>query len=875
MRLPSRFLAGWGEVRLGMLWLFRSLCRMPGLRNPYQALLIRLIKQTGLFDRTNYLDLNSDVAHDGMTPLRHYVVYGDREGRWPMPLFDPHYYRSRVKGKTRNVNALLHYAYVGRHRYASPSAWFDMRHYLSLNKDVARSGLDPLLHYIQRGGLEGRSPNPQFDGAYYLQKYPDVRDVGLNPLLHYIRVGQREGRCSRNLDNDAMDETGTTEPFAAPKLPTAADWKELEARIAVIGADEAPLVDVIVPVYRSHTLTWLCLASVLSARNTTPFQLIVINDAGPEPELNADLLEMSRRGWITLIENKTNHGFVRTVNQGIAVHPDRDVVLLNSDTEVFPGWLDRLRRAGYRTEKVASVTPLSNNATICSYPRFLNNNPYPLEIDYHTLDRLTSQVNANVTAAAPTGVGYCMYIRRAAIEQLGIFNEKAYGKGYGEENGWCQRAIANGWVNLITADTFVRHFGSSSFLGETPKRLSYAMDILAKRHPTYESQVRQFVISDPLSRARQRLDWARLKQQVKTHNTLLVCHNRNGGAERHLQEDAVRLREEGQGVFYMRPVRNRKSHVRFQHHACRQLINLPHYRLSDTETLASVLIELGITCIHSHGLVDFEPEAELHLQQLCQKIDAELQIDIHDYKVICPRINLIDKNGVYCSEPDADGCNLCLAELGNDFDVKDIAEWRTMHHQVLRAAEKIWVPDEDVADRLLRYYPDIEFKVMPHENNLDFGLKKDIPLPLRPDEKLRIVVIGAIGKIKGYDILFACATEAQRRRLPIEFVVMGYTMNDAPLQKIGVRITGKYNDNNAQNLLAELDPRLVWLPSTWPETYSYTLSLALQQGCPVAVFDLGAMARRLRTIGGQHLIVPLQTAKHPDILLSQFINIFK
>jgi hypothetical protein len=81
-----------------------------------------------------------------------------------------------------------------------------------------------------------------------------------------------------------------------------------------------------------------------------------------------DLDELEAGGQIALERNERNLGFVRSVNRGMALHPDRDVVLLNSDTEVANDWLDRLQRSALSQPDIGTVTPFSNNATICSYP---------------------------------------------------------------------------------------------------------------------------------------------------------------------------------------------------------------------------------------------------------------------------------------------------------------------------------------------------------------------------------------------------------------------------------------------------------------------------------------------------------------------------
>lgn len=831
----------------------------------YSFIAAKVVGRTELFDADYYLQTNTDVAKAGIDPVIHYCRYGDAEGRRPNPLFDPRFYRSRAKCSS-GINSLLHYCWVGRYQKMSPSAWFDAQYYIQNNRDVERRGFDPLVHYLRWGGVEGRSPNPSFDGNFYLRTYPEIKAARINPLLHYIEIGRFEGRISRPLDEQA----GAAVPFSVNWQPGA--WAELASRIVHKSNDAQ--VTVVIPVYRDRLLTWGCLASVLTASNQISFRILVIDDASPESELSADMDEMARRGWIELLRNERNLGFVASVNRGVTASNGQDVVLLNSDTEVYPGWLDRLHQAAWRHPRTASVTPISNNATIASYPRFLHDNPYPLETDYPTLDRLAARVNAGVEIEVPTGVGFCMYLRHDAIGEVGIFNEKAFGKGYGEENDWCQRAIQKGWRNIIAPDIFVRHLGGASFRDSKDKLIASAMRVLAKKHPHYHNDVQEFIINDPLADARQRLDWERLKRQARNENVLMVCHHRGGGTERHLQEDSQRLQEEGKGVFYLRPDRGNPDRVRIAHPACRQLMNQKPFELAHIKQLAAALKELRITRIHSHGLVDFSAEAPKHLLSLAQALNIPLHVDIHDYKVICPRINLVDNDGLYCNEPDETSCNACLTKNGNEFGVSDIRKWRTMHRRVLMAAEAIWVPDEDVAQRLLRYYPEIKCHVAPHES-LDLTAVSVRRPNLHPDEHLRVVVIGGISKIKGYHVLLAAAKDAQKKRLPIKFIVMGYSLNDRMLEKAGVQVTGRYQENESEYLLHSLMPHAVWLPSVWPETYSYTLSLAIKNGYPVFAFNLGAIGRRLRESGKVDMLWPLSMAKKPIKINERLMKYYK
>ncbi|MEO7642978.1 MAG: methyltransferase domain-containing protein, partial [Ramlibacter sp.] len=198
-------------------------------------------------------------------------------------------------------------------------------------------------------------------------------------------------------------------------------------------------VDIIVPVYRGLSDTQLCINSVLASRCQTPWRLVILNDASPEPEVTHWLREISATdSRILLLENEENLGFVGTVNRGMSSSSLNDALLLNSDTEVANDWLDRLRQAAYCDARVASVTPFSNNATICSYPRFCEPNDLPAGCDTAGLDKLFAQTNAGQVIDVPTGVGFCMYIRRDCLNEIGLFDVEQFGKGYGEENDFCR-----------------------------------------------------------------------------------------------------------------------------------------------------------------------------------------------------------------------------------------------------------------------------------------------------------------------------------------------------------------------------------------------------------------------------------------------------
>ena len=173
----------------------------------------------------------------------------------------------------------------------------------------------------------------------------------------------------------------------------ASRWTRLGARLArVLGRTSSPLlrsaasllpagppralrppragISIVVPVYKGMAVTRACLESVLRSSSKAELHVVVVNDASPDPQIVSYLRQVADRDRrVELIENATNLGFVASANLGMQRHGDDDVILLNSDTEVAGDWIDRLRDAAYRERSNDTVTPISNAATKCSYPR--------------------------------------------------------------------------------------------------------------------------------------------------------------------------------------------------------------------------------------------------------------------------------------------------------------------------------------------------------------------------------------------------------------------------------------------------------------------------------------------------------------------------
>ncbi|MBN3469723.1 glycosyltransferase family 2 protein [Pseudomonas savastanoi pv. phaseolicola] len=283
--------------------------------------------------------------------------------------------------------------------------------------------------------------------------------------------------------------------------------------------DKQP-VDVLIPVYDGLAETLECINSALEARklNRTPHRLVVIEDATPVPALRKALKVLAGKGKITLVQNPINLGFIRSMNRAMALSPRQDVVWLNADTRVHGDWLDRLRNVAYSDEAIASVTPFTNNGELMSFPESRFSHPMPSAPEQARLDDL-ARLTDSPAMEIETGCGFCLYLKREALNSVGYLDEVELLRGYGEETDWCLRARGLGWSHVGAPNVFVAHQGGISFGAEKALRVAHNNAILKRRYPDASSRYDNFCLRDPIRPARQALQRARVAQLAEQLST--------------------------------------------------------------------------------------------------------------------------------------------------------------------------------------------------------------------------------------------------------------------------------------------------------------------------------------------------------------------
>ncbi|MBU2994082.1 glycosyltransferase [Octadecabacter sp. B2R22] len=568
------------------------------------------------------------------------------------------------------------------------------------------------------------------------------------------------------------------------------------------------------------------------------WRLVLVEDCSTDPRIMPFLEEWCgdarRADRVTLVKHSENKGFVGAANTGLKqaqTWPDDPVVLVNSDAFVPDGWLERLL-AHLDSPDVASVTPMSNDAEIftvpvlCARSTLTSGAVDALDAVAATFDPIKAQIDV------PTGVGFCMAMSPKYLRDVPFF-DTAFGRGYGEENDWCKKTEALGGHHVAAGNVFVEHYGGMSF-GSAAKQRLLEKNIakLAARYPKYQKEVHTFIGNDPLATVRLALalKWASLHQEDPV--PVFLGHAAGGGADIYLDGRIADCIAAGGAAVVVR-VGLRMS-WQIELHSCQ---GLTIGTCDDVETLLSMVGLLAKRrVIYSCGVGDPDPiRLPGVLLQMAAGGQHPIEVLMHDFFSISPSFTLIGSDGTYRGVPRAGGP--LEHDPAHQFNGNGLADWQSEWGRLLRAAQDVQVFSSVSKNLLIDAYPEMADKisVVPH------GLHSQ-PGAIEPAKggqgELVIGVLGNIGEHKGAEVVVELSKELDQtgagRIVVIGNIAPGYHLAS------GSTVHGTYAVGDLPALVSRYGISNWFIPSIWPETFSFTTHEALSTGMPVFAFDLGA-----------------------------------
>jgi GT2 family glycosyltransferase len=372
-------------------------------------------------DHAYYIERYPDLAAaPDLDPLIHFINLGCEEGRSPHPLIDLGHIRGsdpyalsskpsieeltdvlfhdlvdpspyflieeyklqlRENGDTAERGCLEHYLNRGYLQSYRPNPWFDPVWYYKTLEGVHDIWAG-LRQFVLLGDREGRCPSAEFDGLRYRQLNPDVSDAGTPPLLHYICKGRFENRQiaamhpqnTSELGSAMQDQHDRLDPATYSRLKNKIEAMRAQSKADVEvsphelyrisdvaeGAKDlrfpvytAPKISILIPIYDECAITLECLASIAHSRLDASFEIIIADDASKDEAVQC----IAAIPGVRYLRRRTNVGFLHNCNDAFKDCRGEYVLLLNNDTQVTNGAVDRLARVLDTDFEIGAVGP--------------------------------------------------------------------------------------------------------------------------------------------------------------------------------------------------------------------------------------------------------------------------------------------------------------------------------------------------------------------------------------------------------------------------------------------------------------------------------------------------------------------------------------
>ncbi|MFK4136210.1 glycosyltransferase [Pseudomonas luteola] len=608
-------------------------------------------------------------------------------------------------------------------------------------------------------------------------------------------------------------------------------------------------VAVIVPVYDGYIETAECLDSIFKSINTANFDLIIVNDASPNADINEYLawLRQTSRYNFKYFRKIKNGGFSEAVNIGFVAAGERDVVIVNADAVVQDNWLDKLIRCADQDERIATVTPFTNNGEVATFPYICKSLKVSTIDLAKKINSVAEKVNSGKIIDLPVAIGFCMYIRRSCLEDIGYFDAQKWGRGYGEETEFCIKALSHGWRHVLAADSFAIHRGGVSFGNEKLERIINNSKIISKDYPFYDSFIQRYIKEDPASKLRRRISLNIIKEDLNKDVVLFVSHGFGGGTKKYVDDLSKLYENSGFQVlsltFDVKGIA--KLSIPTDQYKWKDFFDERHieeYERSETISLVEDLNSLNISKVHLNSPFGIDIKLLNWLKSF-----PNIDVTVHDYSWICPWVTMLTPDNTFIGDLDPDEFDRYPAHPALSYWVEYSKENRINYIDnfldLFRESRNIFVGALDVKERMLRHGFNGNYVVREHPN-LDSG--KYLKIKSGRGNIIKVGIIGAISDIKGYWKIFELASYADEKKLPIEFIVFGYTQNDSIFNGLAnVNMLGKYKEEEIHELAYIYGPDFFLFYSQLPETFSYTLSLAFRLGVWPLASNIGAIPERI------------------------------
>ncbi len=800
------------------------------------------LKDFRWFDKKYYLKDSPNIKRSGVDPLVHYILFGYDEGKFPSitfekiyntvkdsGLFDEKFYLKNYPNiKKSGLHPLLDYIFFGFEDGRIPSdnferiydilkdsGLFDELYYTKKYPAVNKSGIDPLLHYMFFGHIERNFPSFKFDGNYYLDTHKDVRERDYNPLVHYLLYGRDEGKVIKsNIENHKF-----------------ADYTPNDVN-NILEAFNRENIVIVLYINNDFEETEKTVTSILeNTRNN--YELILIDDACTDNSVKTLLNRLDTIENIRIIRNHHSLGFIKSINNTIK-NSNGDVLLINPSTVVTDHWLQKMVVAAYSDEKIGTVMPFSNSVKfLCDIISKTTN----LELKPNEIAALVENVSEHLKPEISYPDDSCLYIKRKAINDVGLFNEDI--NEFKEAiKDFYRKVFDNGLKNIIDDATYVYHDNES--IDEEwnhDLELSPLIDRI-KRIIGIRARYLEFTVP-------------KKRLLIILHENIIGLTGGTGQTTKDILEEI----DESLECFILTPAGNSlKLWKRDQNQIIAIKAWTTESKWSATEfyneeykdIYFKILVGLNIDILHIQHMIRHTND----LHEVANSLGIPIILSFHDFYYICPSINLLDHNNCYCAGQCSQQKMQCKIPTNIYDELPILSEfndtWKKECSKLIDVCTTVTAPTRSTMDLYTSIYPQLKhMKSIVIENGRDFDIKRvDVEIPSK-SKPIKIIVPGIIKHHKGHQFIKDLKKIDTDNR--IEFHFMGIIPDD--LEEIGI-YHGRYVNEEFCEIVGKIKPSFIGIFSICPETYCHVLTEAWSCGVPVLATKMGALEERIVENGG-------------------------
>ena len=224
--------------------------------------------------------------------------------------------------------------------------------------------------------------------------------------------------------------------------------------------------DIIIPSYKNEHFTIQCIESIKKCTSPGKYRIIWVDNASESSPAVDESLRLIDHITIKL---PTNEGFVGAINAGLAVSDAPNVCLLNNDTIVSPGWLDKLISAMAKDSKLGiagALTHYGKGLAVDSHHSLsLHSQLLPEDAPTWDLDKINKHLESGYsgrTYPIEFVAFLCAVIKREVLDKVGPLDPN-YAMGMWDDLDYNRGAQAAGYKTELVLDTCIKHFGRSTF----------------------------------------------------------------------------------------------------------------------------------------------------------------------------------------------------------------------------------------------------------------------------------------------------------------------------------------------------------------------------------------------------------------------------